>query len=315
MINPYEHYINLDEVPLEREQNFIISSEMKNFEEFLGTCTLADTTFFYKKNYTKKTILQPMAAAELFHAADLHTPPVFASIHDFKDIVYQLTQQIQSIPKFQNATEASETAFATKLRKINDFWTLYEDYELLSIKNWKQIDTWLPLYSPKMKALYLEFMTEKCFDEYINMFLLDTLRTETDRHLRNYFFYKTTSTQKYEGIVPIDLDRVEILCSYNNYPVNNFDFEKNKFETRSPIVTFETLTHKDRLNIICRLLQDGVLSESNINTIKTALGFDMGKTIKDIGKKYDLSEQEINKVYNPIARLWEYNQNTLSREL
>ncbi len=314
MINPYEYYINLDKMPFKREHGFIKRSGAKKFNGVLNACKISNAIFYSKSTYYKNTILQTMASAKLFHDANIYTPPIFASIDEVENYVYQLTQKVQSIPKFKHAKEAANTEFATKLYNSNDFLKLYKNYNLLTIKNWEQITNWLPLYSPEMKAMYLEFMTEKCFDEYINMFLLDTLRTENDRHLKNYFFYKGAFSKKYEGIIPIDLDRVAILCDCEEYPYTNFDFKHCLYDTKTPIGTLETVTHQDRLNVICRLLQDRVLSESNINTIRTALGFDMGKTIKEIGKKYGLTEQEIIQVYNPIARLWEYNQNTLSRE-
>ena len=50
-------------------------------------------------------------------------------------------------------------------------------------------DSWKVLYSFKIKDQLLEYMTEECFDKMIQMFLLDTLTAQGDRHNKNFFFY------------------------------------------------------------------------------------------------------------------------------
>ena len=68
---------------------------------------------------------------------------------------------------------------------------------------------WTGLYNEEHKNLFLQSMTTECYEELMLIYLLDTLRTDSDRHYLNYFFYKLPGSDKWQGIIPIDLEFAE----------------------------------------------------------------------------------------------------------
>ena len=50
---------------------------------------------------------------------------------------------------------------------------------------------WYVLYNKQFRQKLLDIMTEDCFDQYTTLLIADELRTDTDRHWRNFFFYKS----------------------------------------------------------------------------------------------------------------------------
>jgi len=63
------------------------------------------------------------------------------------------------------------------------------------------------------------------------------------------------------------------------------------------------------------LIDDGVMSSYNIETMVKALKHDFPKEVKILCKKQKLSHKLTNETYSPIARLWEYNQQQLGKDL
>ncbi len=322
MINPFEYYKNLETAPVKKQGSFIDFSELKPMKGQV----IIDNTPYYKKSYyglfanDLKKIVSSMTSTELFHQIDFYSPPIFVSTNTkFLELI-QLSQSITSVPDFQDATIAFYTDFFDKLADVNKS-EAYLKYAKAHAGKYNQILGWLPLYDSEIKALFMKYMTPKCFDEYISMFLVDILRTEKDRHESNYLLYKNKNSDKYDGVIPIDMDDTEIQFYFNH----QCDEKKSIFNVNTlpgsvyysytPLCTTENKPHKKKLLLICKLLQDGVLSDGNIKAIRTALGFDMGKTIKEIGKKYGLSEEEIKQMYTSISYLWDYNRETLGSEL
>ena len=71
----------------------------------------------------------------------------------------------------------------------------------------------------------------------------------------------------------------------------------------------------NRIHAIRELIDEGMLSSYNIETMVKALKHDFPKDVKLLCKKEKLSHKLTNQAYSPIARLWEYNQKELRNDL
>ncbi len=332
MKKPFDKFINLNNYSLEKSEGFVVLNKTRmrpyhlhhsvfnyNFPEIPNADFYAKFTYDYN-------IPQQVATANLFNSLDIYCPPIFVAKleNDDKSRLMQLTQSVYNISDFKkielaNSISLFRTPWNVFDEKYHELFTtigylddVVHEYNLTS----RQV-RWLPLYDPNVKAMFLSMMTPECFDNYINMLLVDTLRTESDRHYQNFFFYKTDNSEKFCGIIPIDHEFIHIYTVYFNSSFTFDRFINTELMAPSTIITLKThASHKNRLLDICNLIQDGVLSQNNIQTLKKAIEYEFPKDILEECKKYKLTCQEDRElVYEPIAKLWEYNHSILSKEL
>ena len=63
------------------------------------------------------------------------------------------------------------------------------------------------------------------------------------------------------------------------------------------------------------LIDDGVMSSYNIETMIKALKHNLPKDVQILCKKQKISHKIANQTHYPIAKLWEYNQKELGKDL
>lgn len=174
---------------------------------------------------------------------------------------------------------------------------------------------WQLFYDSDMVKMFLQFMTPECLEQLKNVFLVDEVRTDFDRHVNNYFFYKSKNSDKYEGIIVIDLEQM-IIYKYCGTKKDEFDsFLLYPYSSATPQQVVDIACYRQRVNDIREMIQDGVLSEKNIEVLVGALKYDFPAEIKQACKQRKLKRSERNKIITPAQRLWEYNQNTIGKEL
>ena len=175
----------------------------------------------------------------------------------------------------------------------------------------KKEETWEILTQKEFKSIFLEIMTEDCFNEWVNLFLADTLGTYKDRHLCNYFFYKTKRFGKWEGVIAIDNERsklAEIARSKMSEDKKYNALIHNVGTAFSPLQCVVQTSHEDNILEINHLLDKGVFGESQIKTIKNSLEYPYAENMK---KTCDFYGINCDKMYELSSRLEEYNQDHL----
>ena len=157
-------------------------------------------------------------------------------------------------------------------------------------------------------------MTPACLEEYINMFLLDELRTDIDRHTGNYILYKNPEDKLWQGIIPFDLENIKILNSYIHSKKDFESFIYEYYATMTPLYYQDSDYYLNRINHLRTAYADGVLSEGNIATIKTALNYDLPSQISDTCNNPYLKRYR-KSTYDTYSRLWDFNRQTIGKEL
>ena len=174
---------------------------------------------------------------------------------------------------------------------------------------------WQIFYDKSLNDHFLTFLTENCLEELKNIFLIDELRTDIDRHTKNYFFYKSKDSNRYEGIIVIDLEQM-IIFNYCKSSKDDFlNFLTFPYQSYTPHFTTDETSYCQRVHDVRDLIQEGALSESNIKTLINALKYNFPAEIKNLCKQKHLSLKERKLITSPIERLWEYNNQTIGKEL
>ena len=167
-------------------------------------------------------------------------------------------------------------------------------------------------FAPKIKDRLLTFMTEECFDQMVARSLIDELKTYSDPHFNNYFFYKHKGKKKYEGIIPIDLEQNEIL-TYAEFPDKSLEERFRLFNTL-PYRTYnltggvtDLKTHSQRLEDIREQLFSGNLNSDQIDIIRKTINYDLPGQIKHLAEKYNI-QSNVQTTYDLFSKLWEKNK-------
>ena len=226
-----------------------------------------------------------------------------------------LTPQIYLIKPGKNQTNKSIQKDATTIDNIISVLAknVIEYTSIDNIVSGKH--KWDIFYDEALYSAFLNFMTPQCLENYTNMFLNDEIRTDTDRHSKNYFLFKSPESEKYEGVIAIDLENMIIYnyCGTNKNDFNNFLCFPYSSETPQKVQDYKC--YLQRVRDIRQLIQDDVLFKGNIDSLKQSLSYDLPKEIKKVSKEQGSRLSDRKQAVAPIERLWEYNQKTIGKDL
>ena len=296
---------------------------VKNFinRSGLSIVRLGDSNYYLKESgYGRSRCCRivDMVSSDMYNALGIDTPRLHlisnnslkrpSSLHN--SILYTATKDAINIPGFEcvYAEDSVLRYLAMKYRKEN------YDYSFDS--------KWAMITQEDFKNDLLSIMTENCYNQLINIFLLDELRMDFDRHYNNYIFYKRPGSKKYEGIIPFDLEQVTPFVLMNNEGLEfdkNFGFHylinKLEYDSQTAIEYLEdNKTYADRIIDIIELIQHGYLSDKSIKILKKEIEYDFPKGVVDVCQNPYLKECK-DLVYDVYSRIWEYNRDTIGREL
>ena len=297
-ISFYDLYANGIIAKLKKGQN--VNNVMKFIEtktDCVDKYEITNGKTCFVKTVDTKTGVSSIASSKLYEKVGILTPPV--SFIAKKD-----RYSIQTIQPNVEDINTVKTILAN-----NDIE--YRKIQTRAFGKYK----WRLFYDKSLIDTLLKFMTPSCLTALQNMFLVDELRTDGDKHLKNYFFYKSKDSDKYEGIIAIDLDLMQIY-NYCGSKKDDFDnFLVFPYQTATPHQSYDNVCYKQRIMDMCQLAEDAVLSKENISAITSALEFDFPKEIKATCKDSRLSFRERSEIVGPIERLWEYNRKTIGKDL
>lgn len=258
---------------------------------------VADGKTCFVKDVDIKTGVSSIASSRLYEKTGILTPPV--SFIAKKD-----SYSIQTIQPNVEDIDGLKTILAN-----SDL-----EYKKISTRAFGKFK-WQMFYDESLVDALLKFMTPSCLTSLQNMFLVDELRTDGDKHLKNYFFYKSKHSDKYEGVIGIDLDLMQIYNYCGSKKEDFVNFLVYPYQTATPHQSYDNVCYKQRITDMRQLAQDDVLSKSNIDAIKSALEYDFPKEIKKACKDSKVGFCEKNDIVKPVERLWEYNRDTIGRDL
>lgn len=255
-----------------------------------------DRTFIVKHSLTRKG-LASVATSRMYKDAGIYTPQVYLLGTEDKSLVNTIQEDITNINGFETILPNDDLEYMKIDQKV------YGKFK------------WQLFYDRGLENHFLQFMTPECLEQLKNIFLADEVRTDVDRHYMNYFFYKRKGSSRYEGVIVFDLEMMKIYkyCGEKKQDFENFLLYH--YGSATPQMRDDNACYKQRVVDICELIQDGVLSDGNIETLKKILQTDFPKDLMQACKKQRLSRRVRNKVVNPVAYLWEYNNKTIGKEL
>ena len=238
-----------------------------------------------------------VASSKMYNDIGILTPQLHIVQNKNKIDTSTLQQDISSIDFLYTALAGSNFEYSQIVREFFD-------------KN-----KWAIFYNFNFINRLLEFMTPECLNQMRDIFLIDEIRTDIDRHTRNYFFYKSKDADKYEGIIVFDLEQMQIYFLTEGGKDDFSNFLLIPYESATPQQKYDHINYMQRVKDIRELIQDGVLSKQNLETLINALKHDFPADIKQAAKERHLHGKTKNKIVDPINRLWEYNQNTIGKDL
>jgi hypothetical protein len=218
------------------------------------------------------------------------------SPYSFVGYYYIITQDVHKVPNIYNATMPFHIHHFQRIHCSNKYNSSIEI-----------------LYNKSLREQMLEFMSENCLNELSNLIIADELRTESDRHMRNLFLYKTTPNGKFDGVIAIDNEMGAIFC-YNDLPFKLF--VQNKYSSASIIGNTYYSSYPERIKTLYKLISNNQLSAEQIQLIKEELSFDFPKEIRNVCSDYNVKHRQYsNSLYDNTSYLWDFNRKTIGKEL
>ena len=252
---------------------------------------------FFCKKWMSNSNFNGIFSANMYNKIGILTPPVYL-------IKRTPSGKIQTASQDVKLFDTCEGIPASKIL----------DSRLIMLNTHKHNKEWDIIHDKELRRLFLKIMTPECLDELIGLFLVDTLRSEIDRHTDNYFLVRPFGAKKFEGIMPIDLEETQVSCGLEWKDFNSFI--NMKYTHIIPSGIGEYRSHKERIESIMELLHGGKLSSENINLLERALRYDLPKQVKTTYDILPSKLQESEKyAYSSFAQLWDYNRETLGKEL
>lgn len=320
-----KYFIDLDKQKLTRnDDNAIIenSPKIKRLGRDLhaSSCRkvvkykIAGRTFFAKsepnKYFTLKT--HEMASSKMYRDLGIATPPVYYMMMNglFSKKPALLSQDLYEISKI-------DVVLCSKLKALKK----------AKVPANKIVTPYQVLLEKELRDYCLTFMTERCLDEILTMFMLGDLRSDADIHPDNYFLYKKQGEKRYSGVIPIDLEHSQIILSRADSYEDFKDFiTKKSYDSCLPFrhrtddrygdgnLYVYNGTYADRINHIKKLIQSGKLTQKQLTILKRAINYDLPKTMLDVADTYNFDQSQRD-TCDRVKRAWDYNRKELSREL
>ena len=257
-----------------------------------------DEIKYFMKNINTTLCIPAAASAKMYNAIGIKTPEI---------------ELLSKMDNYEIISTRQKFIASTK----NILFTLAnDDLDFIKIRQ-EFIDKykWNIFCNESLINHFQKFMTPECLEQLQNIFLVDELRTDVDRHTKNYFFYKNKGSAKYEGVVVIDLELMIIYnyCGFSKDDFNNFLYFP--YASATPQQSTDKLCYKERAKNLCEIIQCGVLSKNNQQALISALTYDFPEEVNNYCKKQHIYFKNKKKITTPIERLWDYNRNTVGKEL
>ena len=296
--NKQENLLDLDPQTLKNKEYTEIDNGLARHHDDIHKIKL-DNKIYYVKSLDVKNAIATTASAKMYSEIGINTPKiqVFKDKTDAKNQRSIIQPDVMQLPNIEAILAKEDVEYKKIFPKFN-----------LRYK-------WEIFYDMNVRKQFLKFMTKDCLESLLNIYLIDELRSDIDRHTSNYFLYKTSKSNLYEGVIAIDLDQMQI---YNYSPTKREEFSAfvaSPYTSITPTQKEDYLSYMNRIHMLRDLIDDGVMSSYNIETMVKALKHDFPKDIKLLCREQKLSRKLTNQTYSPIARLWEYNQKELGKDL
>lgn len=178
-------------------------------------------------------------------------------------------------------------------------------------------DKWQLFYDIELQSIFKSFMTHDCFEQFKNDIILRGLRSDIDGKLEHYVLCRKKGENKYSELISIDLEEMHILQFNQSYSSKqNFEnFLYTPYRSATPQQTLDCASYKRRMEECKKVIRDGVLSKSNIETMKKAINYDLPKEFDNICVDQSIRGTQRRKIVEPVRRLWQYNYDNLEKEL
>lgn len=297
--NVYDYFQNLENVKLPTERGILLFDDKKirltesdskdecefpqsNLIEILGKPYYMKD-FFYNLSYVE------MASSQMYNDIGLICPPTHMLSVPNQPRTQIVSQDVASI-------DGLVVAVASNSIVEEDVFSFEKEI----------YNKWETLHNSRIREELLEHMTPECLDQLMTMHILDEVRSESDRHLGNYFFYKHIGKEKYEGVIPIDNEFARVVFDKVHTKEDFENFLKNKYVTPTPLMSHDDISYKERMKNLKNVIHRGLLTKDQLSMLKSELNYDFPKAIKTQPHNSFLKKYQKD-AYDGISRLWEYH--------
>ena len=300
-------FIDLEQKRVNKENN-IIQLNSDRITRVKGASGLLryniDGTYAFIKDDDLRNIIYGIASSKMYNDIGI-TMPKTCLIQDKNGTINLASQDIRNL-----ASSKIDVTLGINTPLYKKF--LQNNWRAGKIRN-----KWNMLFDDDARLKFLHYMTPECLDEFIGLYPAGELLTNGDLHWQNVFFYKPAGSDLYEGVIPIDLEFVNILLTKNIAANTAFkEFLSKGYSTYTPTEHRDSVkTYPQRMRAMQENLQEGNFSPNQIDIMTRMLNYDFPETIKQISQKYSLPATRAYNTHKVAEKLWQYNRAHIGRDL
>ena len=264
---------------------------------------------FYAEIGEENAVIYEAVVSKVMNDCGVNSAPYFYSLKKDKENEYsKLCAFSQSVFDVDGITAFGGDEF---VKFVVGTWL--EDY--------KPDDFWYFVENPKVKPIFLQHMTEECFEQLVDLCLFDELAGIVDRHFRNYYFYKLNpESKKFDGIINIDSAMTWIFSSKGYRKNAQIDFDCNfsyftykSFLKITAVGEFSEYSYEESIKRIKKLFNKGVFGERQARLVKNFIESDIASQLKSGAEKTNRTMSKA--VIDLYERVNEYLDQNLQRQL
>ena len=308
----YDYFENLENKKISLTRNSKLKINHTSLEKVISEDNAVSKFKKGDKHYYLKpwkgncNALHETASSNMYRHLGILTPPCYIT----KPVSGILSEDVRNL---KNSGLLCTLAGNTPLQTLSN--RIPEEF---FIKN-----NWKILFNKHIQRYFLEFMTEECLDAYISKFLASEIRTDGDGHLGNLFLYKKINEngkvgEKFDGVIPIDLENSEVINFFEEYNRNNINAENFNKYLKTDRCYFGILgdwsdgNYEENIKNLREAISKGDVKQVHIDLLKNLLLYDFPGEIKKVARENKLN---FKRPYECTSRLWEWHGDNLGKEL
>ena len=212
-----------------------------------------------------------------------------------------------------------EEVLGTIFRQTDAYKVLrQENLKSLNTQNYdyRKTEMWGVILEPSVRQELLKHMTVQCYEEIKNMYLLDVIMGNPDRHYLNYFLTKKKGDKKWQSAIAFDNESSIYRNCVRDFRCGN---AKDIFAISENIVTnfytpqlvTDAKTHAERIQDVCDLIAQGKFTKYQYKLLTDILGYDLPAKISQMYKKYGIKNPDAQKLRDVMSYAWDEHQRAI----
>lgn len=185
--------------------------------------------------------------------------------------------------------------------------------------DYQKTNMWGCVLNPAFRKEMLEYMTPQCYEDLKNMYVLDVIMGNPDRHYLNYFLTKKKGGDKWQSVIAFDNESNiyrDTLKEFRGTPKEIYNLAHSTVSNfYTPQLVKDGITHVERLDDLRNHVVNGKFNRSQYELLERMVNYDLPSKMNTMYKVHDIKGKDVNKLKDVVSMAWETNQKMIDKAM